>query len=98
MNVLNGLEKEPDILLKQFKSNLLKANREKYHLLLSTDKNNACRLGEFSVTNSKCLKLLGIKFDSQLSFERHADHLCKKKLKELLWLSRHLGFNLESFY
>ena len=81
MNVLNNLEKDPDILLKWLKKNLLKANREKYHVLLSTDKNNARRLGEFSVTNSKCLKLIGIKIDSQLSFHNHPDHLCKKNLK-----------------
>ena len=81
MNALNSLEKDPDILLKWLKKNLLKANREKYHVLLSTDKNNARRLGEFSVTNSKCLKLIGIKIDSQLSFHNQADHLFKKNLK-----------------
>ena len=56
----------------------LKANSEKYNLLLSTDKNNALKVEEFAITNGKCEKLLGIKADSQLCFENHVKSLYKK--------------------
>ena len=56
----------------------LKANPEKYNLLLSTDKNNALKVEEFAITNGKCEKLLGIKADSQLCFENHVKSLYKK--------------------
>lgn len=49
MNALNDLKKESDVIQKLFKK-ILKANSDKNHLLLSTNKNNALRVREFSIT------------------------------------------------
>ena len=81
MNVSNNFEKDSDILLKWFKKNFLKVKPEKYHLILSTDKNNALREGEFFTINSKYEKLLGRKTDSHLSCENHVKSLCINELK-----------------
>ena len=42
----------------------------------------------FQITNSNEEKLLGIKFNSKLSFESHASNLCKKPSQKLHALTK----------
>ena len=70
----------------------LKNKPKKYHVLLSTGKNSSLRV-EFSITNSKCEKLLEIK---KLYQKKK-----KKRVKSLVYsceLSGYLAFQEESFY
>ena len=87
MHVLHVLKKDSD-MKKWFKKKFLKANPEKYDLLMGTDKNNTLRVEESSITNSECEKLLGIKTDSQFCFQNHVKSLCKKASQKLNALLR----------
>ena len=94
--VLKNFEQGSDTLLKWFTDNLLKANPEKYHLLVSTNEKRHLNVGEVEISNSKCKKFLGIKIDSKLMFDSHVKSLCKKASQKLNALSRvayQLDFN-----
>ena len=86
--VLKDLEQGSDTLLKWFTHNLLKANPEKYHLLVSTNEKRHLNVGEVEISNSKCEKFLGIIIDSKLMFDSHVKSLCKKASQKLNALSR----------
>ena len=93
---LKDLEQGSDTFLKWFADNLLKANLEKYHLLVSTNDKRHLNVGEIEISNSKCEKLLGIKIDSKLMFDSYVKSLCKKASQKLNALSRvayQLDFN-----
>ena len=87
-DVFSKLEKSSDILLKWFKENFLKANPDKFHILLSTKNDLSLKLNEVTISNSNCEKLLGIKIDNGLTFESHVETLCKKASQKLNALSR----------
>ena len=46
------------------------------------------KVGNETISRSKCKKLLGIKIDSQLNFKEHIESLCKKASQKLNALSR----------
>ena len=39
--------------------------------------------GDFEIGNSKCGKLLGVRFDNRLTFAYHISGLCKKASKKI---------------
>ena len=77
-NVISNLEKSTNSLLNWFRENHMKANADKCHPLVSSDKSCTAKIEDFSIKNSTREKLLGVKFDSKLSFENHVTSLCKK--------------------
>ena len=81
--VLKDLEQGSDTFLKWFTDNLLKANPEKYHLLVSTNEKRHLNVGEVEVSNSECEKILGIKIHSKLMLDSHVKSLCKKASQKL---------------
>ena len=81
--VLKDLEQGSDTLLKWFADNLLKANREKYHLLISKNERRHLNEGAIEISNSRCKKFLRIKIDSKLMLDSHVKSLCKKASQEL---------------
>ena len=94
--ILKDLEQRSDSLSKWLADNLLKANREKYHLLASTNEKRHLNVEKIEIRNSKCEKLLGIKIDSKLMFDSHVKFLCKKASQKLNALSKviyQLNFN-----
>ena len=70
----------------------MKANADKWHLLVARDTDVTAKIGEFDVKNSREKKLLGFKIDSKLSFENHVSPLCKKASQKLNALSRVVNF------
>ena len=86
--VLTDIEQGSDILLKWFKDNLLKANPEKYHLLVNTKEKRHLNTREIEISNNKCQKILGIKIDCKLMFDSHVKSVCKKASQKLNALSR----------
>ena len=56
----------------------MKANADKCHLLVSSDESCTAKIEDFSIKNSIEEKLLGLKFDSNLSFENHVTSLSNK--------------------
>ena len=95
-NVISNLEKSANSLLTWFRENHIKANADKCHLLVSYDERCTAKIEDFSINNSTEEKLLGIKFDSNLSFKCHVTSLCKKasqKLHALARISRYMDLN-----
>ena len=64
----------------------MKSNLEKCNLLVSTN-NIVLKLGQ-DIFEQKILKLLGIHFDSKLSFDCHLSEICKKATRKLDALGR----------
>ena len=52
----------------------MKANPDKCNLLVTTNALTSVNINGFQIRNSTEEKLLGIKFDSELSFENHMFH------------------------
>ena len=66
----------------------MKANPDKCHLLVTTNALTFVNMNGFQIANSTEEKLLGIKFDSKLSFENDVLSLCKKVTQKLHALTR----------
>ena len=66
----------------------MKANADKCHLLVSSDEVCTAKIEDFTIENSTEEKLLGVKFDSNLSFEGHVTSLCKKASQKLHAVAR----------
>ena len=75
-------------ILNWFKENKLKLNLDKCHLIVSAAENAKIKLNDFTITNSKKEKLLGIIFDGRLKFQYHIENFCKKARLKLSVLSR----------
>ena len=70
----------------------MKANPGKLHLLVTRDNDVTTKIGEFDAKNSREEKLLGVKIDTNLSFENHVSSLCKKARQKLHALGRVVNF------
>ena len=66
-NVISNLKKCTNSLLNWFRENHMKANADKCNLLVSSDEGCTAKIEDFSIKNSTEEKLLGVKFDSNLS-------------------------------
>ena len=87
--VMNNLEADAKNLLLWIQYNGLKANPDKFHLLLSEkDKSIAMKVGGFDIENSLNEKLLGVTIDNKMTFNPHVTKLCCKASQKLHALSR----------
>ena len=71
-----------------FRNNKMKANPEKFQLITNSDKEINIRLGDVNIKNTPDVKLLGVKFDHSLNFDKHIDEICSKANLKLNALSR----------
>ena len=62
----------------------MKPNGDKCHLLVTTEKSVSIIIDGSNVENTKEQKLLGIKFDSSLSFKGHIQVSVKKLVKSYM--------------
>mgnify|MGYP001802811941 FL=1 len=88
MEVLSALENKSEIMIKWFKDNSMKANPDKYHMILSDKNQCTITVGDELVVSSDQEKLLGIKIDKELKFNLHVESLCKKASQKVNALSR----------
>ena len=87
-DLLIKLENAAETLLQWFKDNGMKANPDKYHLLINNTKESfQIKIGNKTVSNSKYEKLLGVKVDHELIFNEHVS-LCKEAIQKLHALSQ----------
>ena len=76
---MKKLEDDSKILLEWVSQNALKANPDKFHLLLSSHDEHSCvTVDQYKIYNSKHEKLLGVVNDTDLNFEEHVSRLCIK--------------------
>ena len=91
--VIEKLEDDSKILISWFSNNALKANPDKFHMLLSnTDVNIKMKIDNYEIQNSKHKKLLGITIDNKMKFEEHVSNLCTKASQKLHALARVSAF------
>ena len=87
--VISNLEADAKNLLNWIKYNGLKANPEKFHVLLSdTDIDISMQVDKHDIFNSLAKKLLGIKIDNKVAFKVHVEGLCKTASQKLHGLAR----------
>ena len=96
-NDINGfiekLEDDSQILIRWFSNNALKANPDKFHMLLSnTNVNIKMKIDNYEIQNNKQIKLLGVTIDNKMKFEEHVSSLCTKASQKLHALSRVSAF------
>ena len=88
-SVLSHLEIDSKVLLEWVSNNHLKANPDKFHLLLSDPSPIfSVQVDHYHIENSSSEKLLGIIIDSDLNFNDHVTELCKKASQKLHALAR----------
>ena len=91
--VISQLETEIVTLLRWISNNGLKANPDKFHLVLSeTDPKIHIKVCDLFIENSQSEKLLGIKIDNKLPFDDHISDICSKVSRKLHALSRDSQF------
>ena len=71
-----------------FENNLLKSNADKCHLLVSSSDAVNLRVSEYDIKNGECEKLLGVKFDNKLKFEKRITDICRKASRRIYALAR----------
>ena len=87
--VILKLENDPKILRTWISNNGLKANPDKFHLILNNPgERYFIKIQKFQIFNNKCKKLLGIKIDGSLYFTEHVGELCNKASQKLHALYR----------
>ena len=86
--VIFSLQKSSKKLFKWFADNQMKTNKEKCHLIVSTNELTEIQIGDFSIKNSANEKLLGVNIDSKLNFDCHVNYLCNNANKKLRALAR----------
>ena len=82
-DLIDPLEKASSSLFKWFKDNLFKGNPDKCHLIVSTNEKRKINMGEFSIENSGCEKLSGVKIDYKLTFDCHVSDIRKKANRKI---------------
>ena len=87
-NVIASLEQVSENLFNWFKNNRLKSNADKCYVLVSTNKSIGVNIGNYTIDNSECEKLVGVKIDVNLNFRDHISGLCKKASRKISALAR----------
>ena len=93
------LENECNVLINWFSSNKMQANPDKFQALAvgkNTANQNVCfKIGDVELkADTDDVKLLGVKFDSNLNFDLHVKNICLKASRQanaLERISKHLS-------
>ena len=67
-DLIRILENDSIKLFKWFSDNMMKANKDKCHLIVSSDEHVSMKLEKIEIEGSNCERLLGVKIDSKLNF------------------------------
>ena len=67
----------------------MKANADKCHFLVSSDESCTAKTEDFNIKNSTKDRLLGVKFDSNLSFESHVTLFVKRQARNYTLLQEY---------
>ena len=82
-DVIESLRVSSKSLFEWFLINQMKANPDKCHLLMSTAIPTNLDIGDVTIQNSECEKLLGVNIDSKLTFKSHLDSILKKASQKI---------------
>ena len=87
-SVVNALETLSQKFFKWFRTNFMKANSDKSHLLLSCNEPSTLVIDGSSIEINTEEVLLGITIDKDLKFDDYVNNLCKKACQKLNALAR----------
>ena len=87
-DVIIKLQNASLALFQWFYDNQMKANTDKRHFICSADDEVNIIVKNQKICNSLCEKLLGVRFDSKLTFDAHINDICKKASLKLNALAR----------
>ena len=91
--VISNLEADAENILWWLKYNGLKANPDKFHLLLTDkDESLSMKVSTFDIQNTHSQKLLGVTLDNKLTFTPHVTNMCTKDSQKLHALGRVSGY------
>ena len=68
VDLIRILENDSIKLFKWFSDNMMKANKDKCHLIVSSYEHVSMKLEKIEIEDSNCERLLGVKIDSKLNF------------------------------
>lgn len=74
----------------------MKSNADKANLLVSANEKVTIKIGNHEIVNTKREKVLGIHFDSELSFNYHISDICKKARRQvcaLPWMTLNMDLS-----
>ena len=91
-SVVQELEVSSSILFTWLRNNYMKANTDKSHVLLSGNSNLSANIDGNVIESEGNQVLLGINIDSNLSFNKHINNLCKKASAKRNALARIAGY------
>ena len=95
-DVILKLQNASKTLFKWFNDNQMKANPDKCHFICSSSVKKSIMIENKQIRNSSCEKLLGVFFDSKLTFQSHIDNISKNASQKLNSISRitpYMDFN-----
>ena len=87
-DIISSLKESSKKNFKWFSNNQMQGTSEKCHLILSTNEPAQIEIGETLIESTNCEKLLGVKIESKLSFDKHIKTICKKASNKLRALAR----------
>ena len=90
--VIEELETSSSILFKWLQTSYMKVNTDKSHLLLSGNVSLTSNIDNKLIESENEQVLLGVTIDSNLSFEKHINNLCKRASQKLNALARISGY------
>ena len=61
----------------------MKENKDKCHLIVSSNEHVSMKLDNIELENSNCERLLGAEIDSKLNFKEHLDEIIKKASRKI---------------
>ena len=87
-DLITSLGQASIVLFEWFKNSLLKSNAEKCHLLVSTSNRVSINVDRFKIDKSGTIKLLGAKFDRNLTFNDEISDISQKADRKISALAR----------
>ena len=75
-DLITSLEQASDSFFEWFKNNLLRSHTDECRLLVSTNDRVSVNVDGFKTDKSYTEKLLGVKFDKNLTFDGHISGIC----------------------
>ena len=81
--VIFKLQSASKALFQWFADNQIKANPDKCHFICSSNLKTSIMIENHQIHNKTCEKLLGVIFDSKLTFQTLIDNICKKATYKL---------------
>ena len=75
---MTSLEKVSKVLFGWFENNLLKGNADRCHLLVTSSDAINLTVSKYDIKNCEYEKLLGVKFDNKLLFQKNNIDICRK--------------------